>query len=167
MASNLEQTLIICYKPEMVAYLDAHPGDFQQAIDLALSDHQPYAWRAAWMLFSCMEKNDARLKVHLDDIIRIIPHRKDGHQRELLKILMQMDIGEEQEGRLFDLCMSIWEQAGKAPGVRYIAFRIILQLASKYPELKTEIGFLTQEHYLQTLSPGVKNAVIRLLADAT
>ncbi|MBR9976147.1 MAG: hypothetical protein KFF77_11245 [Bacteroidetes bacterium] len=71
-----------------------------------VSDAQPYAWRAAWLLSDCMETNDRRLRGRRDAFIAAIPDKADGHQRELLKILLRMDLGERHESRLFDACMS-------------------------------------------------------------
>ncbi len=88
--------------------------------------------------------------------------KKDGHQRELLKILYRMELSEEQEGIVFDLCMNVWEQVGKAPSVRHNAFRMISRIASKYPGLSNEIAMITQEHYLETLSPGVRRSVMKM-----
>lgn len=59
--------------------------------------------------------------------------------------------------------MEIWEQVGKIPSVRIFAFRLIVRIARKYPELKNEIAFLTQPHYTETLSPGIRNSVHKLL----
>jgi hypothetical protein len=36
----------------LISYLSAHPEYFEEAITLAISDKQPYSWRAAWLLWS-------------------------------------------------------------------------------------------------------------------
>ena len=62
METALEHILTSTYKDEMIAYLNTHPEDFEEAITLALSDKQPYGWRSAWLLWSCMEENDRRIQ---------------------------------------------------------------------------------------------------------
>ncbi len=161
--TELEHILTNAYKDEMIAFLTSHPEYFHEGMELAISDSQPYAWRAAWLLFDCMEENDARVKKYIEKILRVIPDRADGHQRELLKILLRMELREEHEARLFDNCMSMWEDIGKSPSVRYTAFRCIAKLAKKYPELSNEIRGLTQDRYLDTLSPGVKRSIMKML----
>lgn len=64
-----------------------------------------------------MEDNDPRISPYILKIIECLHQKKDGHQRELLKILYRMDLSEEQEGVIFDLCMNVWEQVGKTPSV--------------------------------------------------
>jgi len=161
--SELKHILISAYRDEMIAFLNSHPEYFEEAIALALSDDQPYSWRAAWLLFNCMEENDGRVRKHIKRIIQTLPERKDGHQRELLKILLRMELGETHEALLFDICVSIWEQPGKSPSVRSTAFRFIVNMAEKYPELSNEITGLTQNWYLDTLSPGVKRSIQRMV----
>ncbi len=165
METALEQVLTTFYKTGMISYLAEHPEDFEEAIQLAISNKQPYSWRAAWLLWSYMEKNDPRIKKHINSIINSIPSKKDGHQRELIKILQQMELDDEQEGFLFDACITLWEKISKKPSVRYVAFNTIVSLAKKYPDLSHELVFLTQDHYLDALSPGVKNAVQRMIRE--
>jgi hypothetical protein len=160
--SILEEVLSTLYKPQMIEYMLAHPELFDDAMELALSDKQPYAWRAAWLLTDIVNNRDTRLQKYIPQIIEAIQtKKKDGHQRELLHLVISQELDDEQEGMLFDLCMNLWESIGKQPSVRYTAFRYIAGLVKKYPELVHELELITSEEYLESLSPGVKNAVLR------
>lgn len=165
MATELESILISCGKTGQVTFMEAHPETFGEAIELALSDDQPFSWRAASLVSDCMKKNDPRVKKRIKNIIDCLEEKGDGHQRELLKILMQMELDKKHEGYLFNMCMNIWEAIGKQPSVRITALRMIYKIAKKHPELSSEIDFLTQDHYLETLSPGVKNSVSRMIKE--
>lgn len=163
MISALEQVLMNFYKDEMISFLEIHPEFFTEAIELAIKDEQPFSWRSAWLLWSCMEINDKRIRKSIDKILTALPSKQDGHQRELIKILLQMRLNERQEGKLFNICLTIWESLNKKPSVRYTAFKFIIEMTKKYPELNKEIQYLTQEHYLESLSPGIKNSISLLL----
>jgi len=163
METALEHILTSTYKVGMISYLKAHPEDFEEAIKLAISDKQPYAWRAAWLLWSCMEENDRRVQKHIKDIIKSIESKKDGHQRELIKILLQMDLAKKHEGLLFNTCLDVWEQINKNPSVRLTAMKFVVKIAKKHPDLAKEISFLTQDQYLETLSPGVKKCISKMM----
>ena len=167
MESPLEHKLLSSYKDEMISFMDAHPEFFEEAIELAIVDKQPFSWRAAWLLWSCMEENDKRIRKYLKKIIDSLNTKDDGHQRELLKILLQMELKEEYEGILFNICMDIWEQINKTPSVRINALKFIIKIAKKHPELSQEITFLTQDHYLESLSPGIKHSVSRMMKELT
>ena len=152
-------------KAGMISYLYAHPEDFEEAIKLAIADKQPYSWRAAWLLWSCMEENDPRIKGYIKKIMSTLTHKNDGHQRELLKILLQMEINSTNEGFLFNVCVTVWERVNKSPSVRFTAFRTIVKIAKKHPDLFHEILYLTQHQYLDPLSPAVRKSVARMIKE--
>ncbi|HKB87480.1 MAG TPA: hypothetical protein VKD08_14990 [Ignavibacteriaceae bacterium] len=166
MESVLENKLISSYKDEMISFLRANPDHFTEAIELAISDKQPYSWRAAFLLWGSMEENDRRVKKYIKRIVNSLKTKRDGHQRELLKILYKMEIDEKYEGIIFDICIRIWEQINKNPSVRITALKYIFRIVKKYPELSEEIICLLQDHYLETLSPGVKHSIIRMMKEA-
>lgn len=165
MESILEQKLLTSYKEEMIAFLNAHPEYFDEAIKLAVGNEDKLCWRAAFLLWGSMEENDPRIKKHINKIIKVIPEKKDGHQRELIKILSKMKLNEDQEGKVFNICVDLWEQLDKVPSIRHTAFKVIMATARKYPELSEEISVITQNHYLETLSPGVRHSILRMISE--
>ncbi|MBK8644902.1 MAG: hypothetical protein IPN15_22620 [Saprospiraceae bacterium] len=165
--TKLEHLLTNSHKAEMIAYMESHPGDFTEVIKLAIADKQPYSWRASWLLWSCMDKNDKRVSKYLKKIIDILPKRKDNQQRELLMILQRMELNEEYEGQLFDTCTKIWEQVGKNPSLRYNAFKLMVSISKKHPGLIGEINSLTESYYTDTLSDNVKKSITKLMYDLT
>jgi len=66
---------------------------------------------------------------------------------------------------LFDVCIRLWEQIGKAPSDRMMAFKFIIKTVKQLPELLNEISALMQDHYLESLSPGIKNSVNRMMLE--
>ncbi len=69
MESLFENKLLNSYKDEMISFMHSHPEVFEEAIQLAISDKQPYSWRAAWLLWSCIEKNDKRIQSILERLL--------------------------------------------------------------------------------------------------
>lgn len=163
MESILETKLMTLYKNEMISFLKTHPEHFEEALQLAISDKQPYSWRAAFLLWGCIDDNDVRIKKHVKTIIDSIKGKEDGHQRELLKILYKMKISDKYEGQIFDICMSLWEQISKAPSVRMNALKFIVKIVKKHPELVEEIRFITQDQYFEALSPGAKKSFKKII----
>ncbi len=161
MNSLLKSVLLSREKIKKVQFLDEHPECFDEAMHIALSLEQPFGWRAAWMIGGYMQKNDPRITSYIPRIIDVLPDLEDGHQRELIKILLKMDMEEEQESRLYDYSTTLWEQVQKKPSVRHFAFRCMVRFAEKYPELNHEILVLAQPHYVNSLSPGIRNSVLK------
>ncbi len=154
-------------KDPIVSLLRENPVVFDEAIHLALQSDERTSWRAAWVLFHAMEDHDTRLQTHLAAFVSALRGKRDGHQRELLKIIERLKPDENLEGELFDLCMAIWENQGKSPSARITAFRIMFGIAKKYPELLQELKFLLQEHYTESLSPGIRHSLRRMLDDSS
>ena len=165
METPLEHILTNSYKAEMILYLTAHPEDFDEAIKLAISNKQPYSWRAAWLLWSCMDYNDQRLQKYMKKIIDTLPTTSDNQLRELLLILQRMELKDYYTGKLLNICVNVWEKIGKQPSVRINAFKLIVKIAKKHPDLKDEVIFLTQFHYLHSLSDAVKKSVFKMIDD--
>jgi hypothetical protein len=82
MLTPLKECLTNNYKEGMIAFLKVHPECWEEAIELAVTNKQPYSWRAAWLLWSCIEKNDTRIQPHIRSLIEGLTNKKDGHQRE-------------------------------------------------------------------------------------
>jgi hypothetical protein len=165
METALEHILTNSYKTDLIAYMAAHPEDFEEAIQLAVSGKQPYAWRAAWLLWSCMEENDQRIRGYIKNITNTLSTTNDNHQRELLIILQHMELSEEDEGILFEVCITIWEKISKKPAVRINAFKMIVKIAQKYPDLSHEIVFITQNQYLDSLSTAAQKSISNMMKE--
>jgi hypothetical protein len=163
MKATLEKILTSYHKEGMIARMRANPKLFDEAVKMALADTPIYSWRAAWLLWSVMEKNDPRIQKHIKDFISILKTAGDSRQREILHILMNMEISPKFQGLLFDACITLWEDISKQPSVRVTAFRIILRIVIQHPELVNEVDYLLQNHFLETLSPGAKHSVNKMI----
>ncbi|PKR79704.1 hypothetical protein CW751_13790 [Brumimicrobium salinarum] len=161
----LENILINSKKEKMLKYIRTHPTDFKELIDLALSNQQPFSWRAAWLLHNCMDKNDLRIHAYVSTIIDRLTMFSDGHQRNLLNILLKMEVPEENEGLLYDSSVKIWLDLKKQSSVRSKAFEVIFQLAMRYPELRQEVSAMTDKRFVDALSAGIRKSVQRKIGE--
>jgi hypothetical protein len=66
---------------------------------------------------------------------------------------------------LFDICAGIWEKINKKPSVRHNAFRMLVKIAKKHPVLTKEVALLTQNQYLESMSPGVQRSILKMLEE--
>lgn len=150
-------------RKSLFSILDSDENQFENAFRIAIRGNQPQAWRATWLINQYMDKNDERINNKIKTIFTNIKFCADGHQREWLKVLEKMKLNEDNDGRLFDICITIWEDINKSPSVRIVAFRSIVKIVKKYPELIDEITHLTDTHYTESLSSGIKNSFNRLV----
>ena len=77
-------------KDELISILNNHPEQFEFAVKYALSNEKSISWRAAWLVFHSIKKNDDRLKSHILNFISALKGKGDGHQREILKIICKV-----------------------------------------------------------------------------
>ncbi|TLX78340.1 hypothetical protein E9993_01280 [Labilibacter sediminis] len=165
METNLEYILTHYSKADMIAHIKSHPEKFEELVTLAISDKQPFSWRAAWLLWSCMEKNDQRIHKYLDKIINTIPSKPDNQVREFLIILQQIELSDHEESRLFDLCINIWKKTDKQASVRYNAFKLMIMIAQKHAGLLGEITLLTESQYTDSLSNNAKKSILKMVTE--
>lgn len=162
--TNLEYTLMNMYKDDLISYIASHEDDFSELIKLSISDKQPYSWRASWLLWSCMDNNDKRIRRYIKRIIDILPNRQDNQQRELLMVLQRMELDSKHEGPLFDSCTKIWENINKNPSLRYHAFKTMVAISKKHPDLSNEIKLLSEAYFTDNLTENVKKSILKLVS---
>jgi len=163
--TQLEFVLLNSYKTEMVTYLTSHPEDFEEAINLAVTDKQPLSWRAAWLLWGSMVYNDNKVVKHVNEIVKALPSRKHSQLRDLLMVLQKIDLPEDVEGEVFDISMKTWEDVGKIASVRFAGLKMLIKIVNKHPELKHELEFLTENHYIDSLSKAAKKSLHKMMKE--
>lgn len=154
------------HKAEMLDFIETNPNEFEALVELSVADKQPYSWRAAWLLSNCIDENDNRIKEFIPVIINTITVAPDGQKRDLINVLRKMKLTDDIKGLVFDICIDIWCKVDKIPSVRWSAFKLALQIAKKHPELYDELRLITQGHYMDSLSPGIKNSVQKTMKAA-
>ncbi|WP_139958780.1 hypothetical protein [Flavicella sediminum] len=163
MKTDLEELFLTRRSKEsLLEFANANPHTFDELLLYGLKVDAPNAWRSAWLICHLMKKNDKRIRPHLSILTETLLLKKDGHQRQLLLILLQMELDEETEGLVFDLSMTIWEDVQKIPSTRITAFKLVYKIAEKYPELAAEVELWTDTYYTKTLSPGIKKSLITM-----
>lgn len=163
MENPVEHILLKERKAGMLAFMQANPTAFETLLALAVIDKQPYSWRAAWLLSKCMDKNDTRVMPYIPKMIERIKIGMHSQKRDLLNVLQKMELSEDEEGILFDICVDIWCRLDYIPSVRLNAFRMMFKIVKKIPALREEVLFLVEEEYVDSLSGGIQTVIRRLI----
>lgn len=162
--THFEQLLVSAMKPDIVAYLRDHPEDFAPAVELGLSNKQPFAWRSVWALEEVVERNDPRITPYLSRILDSLPGLDDGHCRQWMLVLHHIELPEDRLAPLFDFCMGLWCDPHKQPSVRYHAYLSMQRIAASFPELKGEIAVSLSAPLLESLSPGIRKSLFKAVS---
>jgi hypothetical protein len=92
-------------------------------------------------------------------------HRNEGSISPEYPIILQfMNLGVELEGKAFEICVNIWEKLGKQPSVRYNAFKLMVKIIKKHPELSKELALITESQYMDSLSDTVKRSISKMIS---
>ena len=171
MGNSLKPSIAVIFErynknTDMLIYVGARPNLFADLIEASLDSEHPKAWRSAMLLGHAMKKNDSRLVPFIGEFINCLPLlNHDGHQRQLLIVLDKLTLNDDQNGYLFNHCLSFWEDVHKIPSTRIRAFRAMVKMTKNFPELKDELRLFATDYYSQTLSKGIKVSFDRLVAE--
>ena len=110
-----------------------------------------------------MENNDKRVRKYIKKIIDILPARPNNQQRALLKVLQKMELVQDYEAPIFNLCANIWKDIKNNPSLRFQAIKIMTAIAKKYPDLRHEIQLLTDTNYTDNLSDIIQKSIKKLI----
>ena len=78
-----------------------------------------------------------------------------------MKIVIRMPLGDEQEGRLFEIALQQWQDPERQSSVRCMAFRFMAEMVEKYPDLAVEVKLLLRPNLVDPLYPGIRRMVSR------
>lgn len=158
------QILDIIENPKNEAVELIIASGFDDTLKFALTSHTR-AWKASWLLNQAAIETELFLNDHVFSICKAIPGKPSGHKRELLRLLESVELMEVNEGAIFDIAISCWEDLGAQSSCRMIAFRLMLKVGKKHPDLIPEIKSICDERFLGGLSNGIKNSIIKRLKE--
>lgn len=121
------------------------------------------SWIHAWQINHAKKTELNKLEGQIKKIISAIDGKKDGHQRELLKVLLKLNLTDDQLSLLWDICLRIWLDIQKQSSVRISAYKILVNTAKKYKPLSDELIRLTEDKHVSSLSNGIKNSTYKNL----
>ena len=150
-------------KDEKYQFFTLDEKRIERMLNLAISNDADFSWRAAWLIGKFAQSKNEILKPYYLRIINAIEGKDSGHQRELLKLVINKSLTDEEEGRLFEVCIRIWKDIHKKPGTRSYAFQCIDNITTIYPELRNELMGLFGPEYLETLSPAIRKTILMKL----
>ena len=69
----------------------------KRMLNLAISNDTDFSWRAVWLIGKFAQSENEILKRHYLRIINAIEGKDSGHQRELLKLVINKSLTDEEE----------------------------------------------------------------------
>lgn len=134
-------------------------------VKYAISEEK-HAWRAAWIISKYSEQTTEDLNIYADGFINAAKEiQADGHLREILKIIVHLNLNEDQNSEVFDLCLSLLQDNRRQSSVRSIAFQFLIKISKDYPELRNEISIIF-DNIKDYLSHGIRYSMMKKLKNS-
>ena len=121
------------------------------------------SWIHAWQINHTKKTELIKIQNQVDKIISAIDGKNDSHQRELLKVLLKLNLTDDQLSLLWDICLRVWLDIQKQSSVRISAYKILVNAAKKFKPLSDELVRLTEEKHITSLSNGIRNSTYKNL----
>jgi hypothetical protein len=146
---KLEELLKYTSKRDLPGVLEKIGADlnlFNEIAELSVSDCQPHAWHAAWVMDHYTDSDLDDFAPHLSKAYKVVLESDSESQiRIFLKVLGKYPLVDDYEVALYDFCKKKLLSNTVAVGVKANSMKLIHKICQKYPELLDEIQLMIKE----------------------
>jgi len=131
---------------EAVDIVISQPEKRAELIALALTDNQPMAWHACWVMNHAADKDKSVFQSAIPRLIGFLPKvTSESQKREILRTISKHIIPEDYEVQIYDYCLEMMKSKKEAIGVKGISILILKTIIKKYPDLNDEVKITLTE----------------------
>lgn len=147
---NLRETILSEHSKtncdRIVTWIGSNQQRFNELFYLFLNDESRVTQRAAWPLSFSAIAHPALMKNNFEKLIKNLhhPNLHDAIKRNTVKLLQQIEIPEECEGDVMNICFQYVESPTEAVAIKAFSLTILGKLAKKFPEILPEIKLLIE-----------------------
>ena len=147
---NLRETILSEHSKtncdRIVTWIGSNQQRFNELFYLFLNDESRVTQRAAWPLSFSAIAHPALMKNNFEKLIKNLhhPNLHDVITRNTVKLLQQIEISEECEGDVMNICFQYVESPTEAVAIKAFSLTILGKLAKKFPEILPEIKLLIE-----------------------
>ena len=113
---------------------------FERLLNIALSNRQPHAWRAAWAIGFVIDKNPKMVTPHLSQIIERLQNVENESQKgSLLCIFTKIDDFPKNVDLLIEYCFLTIKTPHKKAYPKYYAMTVLFNVSKGNSELEKRL----------------------------
>ena len=136
---------------------------FGELWELVKNGEPPVHRRAAWVMDACVEANPVLFEPYLVDAIDFLPRpNHNAIHRNLTKVLARMNIPEDLQGQLYDICLNWLISPQIHVAIKAHSMVIAYNIAKGIPELEEELAFVLKDQ-MEFNSAGFKSRGMKIL----
>ena len=148
----------------IVRYIDGDPDKFAELMKLFLGDTYRLSQRAAWAVNYCAEHHPELVKPYFNKLVERL-ERDNVHvavRRNVARMLQFIEIPKRLEGRVYDACYNLLDDAKQPVAVRVFALTVAASIARNEPALLDELRLVAAK-YPSLMTAGFRCRTHRLL----
>jgi hypothetical protein len=138
------------------------PDKRKELIALALSNNQPMAWHACWVINHTSDIDNRIFQSAIPQLIEFLPKvTSESQKREILRTISKCKIPEDYEVAIYDYCLELVKSKKEAIGIKGHSLAILRKMIKIYPDLKDEVKLTLTEILPYIESTGLKIQIKR------
>lgn len=146
---DVEANLVFSSKIAIVKVakaIEENPCLIEDLFQLAISDRQPLAWRAAWVFGYMADCKSPLLINYLPRIISALLHLKHhGQLGSFFRVVSRSDFKVEEYGDLLDFSIDTLLKPTIRASHKFYSLDVLEKFAIQVPELKRELVLIVEE----------------------
>jgi hypothetical protein len=148
----------------IVAWVGKSQKRFDELFGLFINDEYRVVQRAAWPVSYCVQAYPALIHKHFDKLVKKLqePGIHDAVKRNSIRLLQYVNIPEEWQGDIMNLCFGYISIPGQAIATRAFSITVLANMAKQYPEIIPELKMIIEEQQ-DNESPGLKSRSKKIL----
>lgn len=165
---NIREALLAEHsKPQtmkIVRYIDGDALKFKELMGYFLGNTYRVSQRAAWAVNYCAEHNRELVKPYFNKLVQQL-ERDDVHvavRRNVARMLQFIDLPKRYEGRVYDACYNLLDDADQPVAVRVFALSTAAKIAKNESALLDELRLVSLK-YPSLMTAGFRVRTRRLL----
>ena len=131
----------------IISYIGDDQEKFEQLMSLFFDGEPLIVQRSAWPVGIICSQNPSLFLPYLEKSMVYLqnPHVHDAVYRNLLKILMEIEIPEDFQAIIVDICLNFITIQNGPSGIKAFAIGILQEICKVHPELSLEIKYVLKE----------------------
>ncbi len=143
---------------EILEFVGSDPLNFKELMHYFLGENNRITQVASWAIGHLGETNPELLKPYHKELVEqlALKNRHNAVRRNIIRAYQFIEIPEEIEGELYDICHKFILTHDEAIAIRAFSMTVCERIATKYPELIPEL-IVAIEATIPHGSSGLKN----------
>lgn len=149
---------------KIASWISDNAEAFDNLMSLFLGNEYRLCQRAAWVMSICADANPQLIRPYIKKLVRNLKMPvHDAVKRNTLRVLVQIEIPENNLGELADICFNFLTDGNEPIAVKAYSIGILAHISKKEPALLQELKIILEDQ-LPYSGPAIKSRARKILS---